>query len=834
MNGASPTVTITSGSGATGGLEGIARAVRAAPRSRRRSPARTCRRRATRSRRARRARSSSRTSIRARANQPSGPLFGVQFSQLSCSDVNQRASAGHDRARSARRSASRRIRAGCRCTRTAPWSAASASSPTASYALDLDIIGHRHRRRRADRGRRRDRLRGARRPARQPDHRRRPHAALRRQRSDHEQSGDGAAVRVDQRHRRRAGQRDRLRRQPDRRRHRVRHARVRLPRRRESRVRRDAAPTCWSMRPTCRAIRRWPASDGLLTQSEVTQMLKSALDVAEPRARADPAAAGIGGAGHGRSSSTPTASSWASCARPMRRCSAPTSPCRRRAPRRSSRASTAAAQLLALPPANYPDAARVVVDRRLRDGDARVPHRSDRARQRHRVQQSRDRQPRAAVFSRRHRRNGQRPAVEAAAARGACSTTGCSSISCSTSSSRRSCGDHGRRLHRRRDAAATASRSSPAACRSIAATSSSARSASRATASTRTTWSRSSGSPTPARRSATAIGNAPAGRARRQHRAAGHRHAAALRELSAGAVQRQHRAECLRRHLSERHSLVAAALAAIACAIVLGAGACAAALGAGGAPARLPRRGPIPRSRRCRRTDATASRCSPQRSTSTPTPDANSHGDRAAAAGRARRGGRAQAASWYRIELVRRPRRLDPTMSVGRRRPNFSVDAAPGARARAARHRARRTGRRRRAARGSRGAAESLPDDRIVQQRPMGRPLEPIIPEIDPTQVPPPPPLLPRETVPVPDRWRLADQLGARPPALVRPVQPEHAQGRPAGLRRRLVLQPRRRSPTRCSRRASCPTADRRAVDASARSRTTSSAAASSRSSSRT
>ncbi len=53
----------------------------------------------------------------------------------------------------------------------------------------------------------------------------------------------------------------------------------------------------------------------------------------------------------------------------------------------------------------------------------------------------------------------------------------------------------------------------------------------------------------------------------------------------------------------------------------------------------------------------------------------------------------------------------------------------------------------------------SAPDDRIIQQRPMGKPLQEVIPVIDPKQVPPPSPLLPRETVPIPDRWRLADQL---------------------------------------------------------------------------
>ena len=42
----------------------------------------------------------------------------------------------------------------------------------------------------------------------------------------------------------------------------------------------------------------------------------------------------------------------------------------------------------------------------------------------------------------------------------------------------------------------------------------------------------------------------------------------------------------------------------------------------------------------------------------------------------------------------------------------------------------------------------------------MGKPLEALIPEIDPSQVPPPAALLPRETIPVPDRWRLMDELG--------------------------------------------------------------------------
>ena len=94
MNGAAPTFTITSGTGATGGLEGvsglpselaaIAKAVTGAYLSSEGNAF------------------STRTSSQiiqqnfnpGESNQPSGPLFGVQFSQLSCSDLNQQATAG--------------------------------------------------------------------------------------------------------------------------------------------------------------------------------------------------------------------------------------------------------------------------------------------------------------------------------------------------------------------------------------------------------------------------------------------------------------------------------------------------------------------------------------------------------------------------------------------------------------------------------------------------------------------------------------------------------------------------------------------------------------------
>jgi len=94
MSGAAPTFTISSGTGATGGLEGvsglpselaaIAKAVTGAYLSSEGNAF------------------STRTASQiiqqnfnpGENNQPSGPLFGVQFSQLSCSDLNQQATAG--------------------------------------------------------------------------------------------------------------------------------------------------------------------------------------------------------------------------------------------------------------------------------------------------------------------------------------------------------------------------------------------------------------------------------------------------------------------------------------------------------------------------------------------------------------------------------------------------------------------------------------------------------------------------------------------------------------------------------------------------------------------
>jgi hypothetical protein len=118
--------------------------------------------------------------------------------------------------------------------------------------------------------------------------------------------------------------------------------------------------------------------------------------------------------------------------------------------------------------------------------------------------------------------------------------------------------------------------------------------------------------------------------------------------------------------------------------------------------------------------------------------------------------------AWYRIRLSD-GREGWVGYVVGRTSPNFSVDATPGIERGVplAGGVAPSPGAATPAAPEAAVAAApaAIPEDRVVQQRPMGRPLEPIIPEIDPRQVPPPSPLLPHETVPIPDRWRLTDQL---------------------------------------------------------------------------
>ena len=74
-------------------------------------------------------------------------------------------------------------------------------------------------------------------------------------------------------------------------------------------------------------------------------------------------------------------------------------------------------------------------------------------------------------------------------------------------------------------------------------------------------------------------------------------------------------------------------------------------------------------------------------------------------------------------------------------------------------------------------AAEPVPDDRVTQSRPMGKPLKEEIPPIDPSRVEPPSRLDPRETLPLPDRWRLADQLKLVTPRVLDPYNPNVLKG---------------------------------------------------------
>jgi hypothetical protein len=57
----------------------------------------------------------------------------------------------------------------------------------------------------------------------------------------------------------------------------------------------------------------------------------------------------------------------------------------------------------------------------------------------------------------------------------------------------------------------------------------------------------------------------------------------------------------------------------------------------------------------------------------------------------------------------------------------------------------------------------ATPDEEpIPLRRPQGKPQTYVLPPIDPKQVPPPEPLLPRESLPVPDRWRIMESLGLK------------------------------------------------------------------------
>jgi hypothetical protein len=50
----------------------------------------------------------------------------------------------------------------------------------------------------------------------------------------------------------------------------------------------------------------------------------------------------------------------------------------------------------------------------------------------------------------------------------------------------------------------------------------------------------------------------------------------------------------------------------------------------------------------------------------------------------------------------------------------------------------------------------------VVRQRPQGEPLEYALPTIDPARVSPPEPAVARESLPVPDRWRIMESLGGK------------------------------------------------------------------------
>ncbi len=65
----------------------------------------------------------------------------------------------------------------------------------------------------------------------------------------------------------------------------------------------------------------------------------------------------------------------------------------------------------------------------------------------------------------------------------------------------------------------------------------------------------------------------------------------------------------------------------------------------------------------------------------------------------------------------------------------------------------------------------------IERRRPTGGPIEPRLPVIDPSQVPPPSPLLRREEVPVRDRWRLMKSLGLLPYKPLDPYNPNVLKG---------------------------------------------------------
>ena len=68
-------------------------------------------------------------------------------------------------------------------------------------------------------------------------------------------------------------------------------------------------------------------------------------------------------------------------------------------------------------------------------------------------------------------------------------------------------------------------------------------------------------------------------------------------------------------------------------------------------------------------------------------------------------------------------------------------------------------------------------DGGITRARPQGQPIEPGLPVIDPSKVPPPARYAPREAVPVPDRWRIVQSLGLLPYDRWDPYNPNELKG---------------------------------------------------------
>ena len=205
-------------------------------------------------------------------------------------------------------------------------------------------------------------------------------------------------------------------------------------------------------------------------------------------------------------------------------------------------------------------------------------------------------------------------------------------------------------------------------------------------------------------------------------------------------------AECLRGHLIAR---------AVRC---CARGARRAVLGAAGARAApgsraSGRAAAVPRRRRFRRTAATACRCW------SATLDVYDEPQRAARRSsrncrRARRSRRWSGATRGTGSRCPTAAPAGSTTCVGKTGPNFSVDAAP--RASCAQRRRPRVA----AVPPDATARRECPRIASCSGSRWAKPLEALIPTIDPTQVPPPQALLPRESIPVPDRWRLMDQLG--------------------------------------------------------------------------